>query len=126
MGLIWTLICEAVSRVTARLCSAILDFVEVQGADISNACLCKEWMAVTDLSGANFAGSNVEAALTFGPILSGTRFSVSGWNPAKGIMQSDLNPCRANPDDLPELAGVSDAETGAPLVWSGKSLDDQG
>ena len=39
--------------------------------------------------------------------------------PIQGLSQSQLDINYANPSDPPKLAGINDAETGAPLVWRG-------
>ena len=43
--------------------------------------------------------------------------------PITGLTQSQLDINYANPSDPPKLAGVNDAETGAPLVWRGRLRD---
>ena len=107
-----------------KFCSANLGHAELTNTDLSGACLCKAWLGVTDLSGANLSSANLHGAIFVGSILSGTKFSVNGRSPAKGITQSDLDYCKADPENLPDLSGVRDFETNEPLFWSGKPLDD--
>ena len=107
----------------AKLCSAEISFAKLENADLANSCLCRARLARTNLSGALLVGTNLHGALSLGPILSGAKFSINGVLPARGIRQSDLDSCKADPDNPPDLTGVVDAETGEPLVWSGKPLD---
>ncbi len=107
----------------AKLCSAKLDPADLPEADLSGACLCDAWLTGTDLSGANLSGAKLHKALRWGPILSGAKLSAWGFRPAKGIKQADLDRCQAEPENPPKLDGVLDAETGKPLVWRGKPLD---
>ena len=107
----------------AKLCSANLTFAELKNAKLWHSCLCNTRLGLADLSDAVLADANLHGALWSGPILSGAKFSFDGFSPAKGIKQSDLDSCQADADNLPDLTGVVDAETGEPLVWSGKPLD---
>ena len=104
----------------AKLCSAKLDFADMSKANLSGACLCDAWLGRTDLSSADLRDASLHRALFWGPVLSGARLSSDGRRPAKGVVQSDLDRCLADPDDLPEMDGVRDAETGEPLHWSGR------
>ena len=106
----------------ARLCRARLSFAKLKNANLADSCLCGAVLARSDLSEATLVRTNLQGALSEGPILSGAKFSYDGAFPAKGIKQSDLDSCMADPDNLPDLTGVVDAETGEPLVWSGKPL----
>ena len=108
----------------AKLCSAKLEFAKLSGADLEGACLCDVRLLRTDLSGANLVDANLHRALFWGPILSGAKFSRNGQRPAKGIRQSDLDNCVADPTNLPDLTGARDAVTKEPLCWSGKPLED--
>ena len=107
----------------ARLCGARLDFANLTGTNLSGACLCNSWLGYTDLTGARLADANLHEALLLDTVLSGAKFSSRGRRPAKGLTQSDLANCRADPDNLPDFTGVLDAETDRPLSWSGKPLD---
>ena len=107
----------------ARLCSARLAHADLRKARIANACLCNASTPWTDMSEVDLAATNLHGTLSWGPILSGAKFSYDGGLPAKGIRQADLDSCWSAHDKLPLLSGVHDLETGAPLVWSGKPLD---
>ncbi len=107
-----------------KFCSARLDSGELANTNLSGACMCKAWLIGTDLSGADLTNANLHGALFAGTNLSGTRFSFKGSSPAQGITQSDLDLCRADPKNPPDLSGVRDFDTGEPLVWSGKPIDD--
>ena len=106
----------------ARLCSARLTFANLSKANLSGACVCGAWLTRTDLSGADLTDSSLHGALSWGPIVSGTRFSSDGMRPARGMAQSELDICVADPDGPPKLDGVRDAESGEPLRWNGRSL----
>lgn len=106
-----------------KLCSAKLDLADMPNVNFEGACLCGAWLGHTNLTGANLAGANLHEALTFGPILTGARFSYEGMLPAKGIRQSDLDSCYADPMNPPDLSRVRDVETNKLLRWSGKPID---
>ena len=109
-----------------KLCSAKLALAELQEVSLTGACLCDAWLGRTDLSNANLSEATLHGALSWGPILTGAKFSINGSWSARGIRQSDLDSCTAESDNPPDLSGAYDIETGAPLVWSGKPLDGAG
>ena len=103
----------------ANLASAYLLNVNLSGAklffvDLSNALLVK-----ANLSGAHFSGANLSDARLSGTNLSGTDFQG-----VENLTQKQLDEARADPKNPPKLGGLFDAETGMPLVWRGKPLDD--
>ena len=110
----------------AKLCSARLGIADLPDADLKGACLCDSVLVHTDLSGANLTDANLHRALSWGPVLSGAKFSADGKWPARGITQSDLDSCYADVDNPPNLSGTTDIDTTEPLAWNGKSRDDKG
>ena len=68
--------------------------------------------------------ANLSKADISGANLSGVEFSNGGPQTAKGLTQAQLDEAQADPNDPPKLTGVLDAETGKPLVWRGKPLND--
>ena len=90
-------------------------------ADLSGAFLIGANLAGAHLSGMNLSGASLDRAN-----LSGAKLSIDGAVPARGITQSQLDWARADPNKPPRLDGVVDAETGKPLVWRGKPLDEDG
>ena len=109
----------------AMLCSAKLPFANLSDANLDGSCLCNAWLLSTNLSGADLADANLHGASIIGVNFSGATLSRKGDKPARGIRQSDLDFCKADPDNLPDLTGVVDADTGEPLVWTGEPLDDK-
>ncbi len=83
--------------------------------DLSNALLVK-----ANLSGAHFSGANLSDARLSGANLSGTELQG-----VENLTQKQLDQARADPRKPPKLEGTVDAETGLPLVWCGKPLDDE-
>lgn len=88
-------------------------------ADLSGA-----YFTRADLSGADFHDADLNRVNFAGANLSGAEFSFGGRLGAKGLTQAQLDRAEADPDNPPKLEGVLDAETGEPLVWRGRPLDD--
>ena len=126
-----------------RLNGADLRRVSFLGANLSGGQLNQ-----ADLSGAMLMGADLSVAEVSDAILSGASFSwdalyrqwetrgmtrdqfdaaldSDGWRrSAEGLTQARLDEARADPSDPPILDGVQDAETGEPLVWQGRQLQD--
>ena len=129
----------------ANLSGAELTHAKLHCADVAKADLSKAWVAGADLSGAalcgavlcdvNFYLADLEATLLCDANLSGanlystvlTDADLNGMDggaehePTSGIIQSQLDEARADEDNPPNLDGAVDAETGAQLVWRGKT-----
>ncbi len=58
--------------------------------------------------------------------MSGTKFAVKDYRPARGLTQAQLDQARADPDNPPKLDGVEDAVTGKQLVWRGNLVNRRG
>ncbi len=106
----------------AHLSYADLSGARLQGADLSGAML-----QGADLSGAMLRGANLSEAYLGEANLSGAELSNDEFPEfkARGLTQAQLDEAVAGPDNPPKLDGVLDAETGEPLVWRGKPLDDE-
>ena len=117
-----------VSRAT--LFDTDLSRADLWCANLSRASLWKVNLSGTQLLGADMSDAgirqaNLSEAKLSGANLSGAQLSMSnGQSPATGLTQAQLDLARANPDNPPKLDGVVDAETGEPLVWRGKPLND--
>ena len=99
---------------------------DLSGANCREANFGSANLKNVDLSRAFFLGANLSDVDLSGANLSGARFSGSDdWKPATGLTQSQLDQARADPDNPPYLGGVIDAETGMPLVWRGRPLNDE-
>ena len=99
-------------------------------ADLSQAFLLKTnlshaFLQGADLSEANLSLANLSDAMIKSANLSGANFGGSGDGPAVGLTQSQLDEAIADPGSPPQLEGIVDAETGQPLVWRGKSLNEK-
>ena len=91
----------------AKLQRAILSDAKLWGADLSGAVLLNANLSGTDLCGVDAISPEHKA-------------------PVRGLTQGQLDQTRADPNNLPKLDGVLDAETGEQLIWSGKPLDGGG
>ena len=117
----------------ANLSVAVLTFAKLQGgvlrwanltsAKLSKACLYDAVLDEADLSIAELHGAVMSGASLLNTILSGADLSFQGQDPVIGLTQVQLDCTRADEDELPDLTRVVDAETGLPLVWSGRPLD---
>ena len=130
------------SRATMRdtnLHAAFLEKADLSGtnlprSDLSQAHLKEARLSSATLWRVNLAGAELWGADMTGAILndanvSGAKFvcvnphSRRGM-PSVGLTQAQLDVTRADPDNLPILEDVLDAETGLPLVWRGKTLSE--
>ena len=102
---------------SARLVNANLSSTQLVGVDLNGASLRN-----ADLSGAYLRLAKMDHTFLNDANLSGSLFSRDGKEPATGLTQTQLDTARADSGNPPELSGVLDAETGKPLVWSGKPL----
>ena len=103
----------------ANLSGANLADANLIGANLSGAHLTSATLAGTKLTGANLS-----CAFLWHANLSGTELSTGNDTfAAIGLTQNELDTACADPDAPPKLDGVLDAETGKPLVWRGKPLD---
>ena len=108
----------------ADMRGAILFDADMVDADLECADLTNANMIGADLSGASLIEADLSKVLMVGTTLTGTKFSSNGTRAAVGLRQSDLDYCRADPTNLPTLAGVRDVDSGCQLVWSPKALGD--
>ena len=110
---------------------ADLSVMTLAGANLSNAelwhvDLSEAGLDDTDLSDAQLWDANLSHAELDDANLSGAEFSMDdGEAAATGLTQAQLDAACADPDNPPKLDGVVDAETGEPLVWCGKPLDEE-
>ena len=98
----------------AWLTNANLSNTRLRQANLSDTRLRQANLSDADMSGANLRNANLSDANLSGARLLGVR----------GLTQAQLDEARANPFNPPQLDGLSDAETGEPLQWRGKSLYD--
>ena len=114
----------------ANLCRANLSDADLSSAWLINANLSDSQLLNTELSAASLWGANLSGAFLVGANLASTSLSetdLSGSNLsyAKNLTQKQLDEARADPNRPPELEGTNDCESGMPLVWRGKPLDDE-
>lgn len=103
--------------------SADLMFADLQFADLRNAKLVGTRLAFAKLHGIRWDRADLKDA-----DLSGAHFSsaeAQGWGPFPGPSQKQLDVARACPDHPPTLDESTDPDTGQPLVWRGKPLEDR-
>ena len=106
----------------ATLQAANLQEAELTGVNLQYANLLGIVLPKADLFGADLTGSCLVEAN-----LAEARLHVANLNNAslcgcKGLTQEQINLAGADKDHPPDLSGAVDANTGKPLVWSGKSL----
>ncbi len=102
-----------------------LQYADLRGASLHEADLRRAIFWGADLSGSFLASTRLDCALLNDANLSNAQFSNEGDNPAKGIIQQQLDKASRIPVDGPELTGVLDAETKQPLVWREKLSTDE-
>ena len=105
----------------AKLKRAILHRANLSGAGFLGADLSGAKLTEAGLSGAHFLDACLDGADLSGANLSGTQFSNSGFQPATGLRQAQLDRAWSDADNPPELASVVDADSGYPLVWTGET-----
>ena len=105
---------------------ANLSFLRLDNADLSNARFSK-----ANLSGTSFSKANLSGAKLWKTSLSGATFTeaylaATDFSQSTGLTQNQLAQACADPHSPPVLNGVSDAETGEPVIWCGErvSYDD--
>ena len=103
----------------AKLKRAVLHRANLSSTGFLGAALSGAKLTEADLSGAHFLDACLDGADLSGANLSGTQFSNSGFRPATGLRQAQLDRAWSDADNPPELAGVVDAAGGYPLVWTG-------
>ena len=109
----------------AIVTSALLESANLSRAGFLTTRLCGARLMKADLSGAHFLDANLNKANLSDANLSGVEFSNSGRQPTNGLTQAQLDEARADPNHPPKLTGVLDAESGEPLVWHGKLLNEE-
>ena len=108
----------------ANLGRANLASANLAGVDISRANL-----VAANLCGAYFGGQHFprghDGAILIRPASMGAILSRAYLEEVRNLTQVQLDGARADPKKPPKLEGTVDAETGLPLVWRGKPLDDE-
>ena len=112
---LWSTNFSSANFVGSNLSGAILWNANLSGAVLWEANLAHATLQQTNLTRARLKDSD----------LSGAKLSLDGEHQAIGLTQDRLDQARADPNTPPQLDGVVDAETGKPLVWRGKPLDDE-
>ena len=109
----------------AIVAKAWLELANLSGAGFLRADLSGARLVRADLSGAHFLDADLKKADISGANLSGVKLSDGGLQTAHGLTQAQLDEARADPNNPPKLIGVLDVESGEPLVWRGKPLNDE-
>ena len=132
---------SSANLVEAWLQESDLSKTRLQGGNLTGASLIKANLSgailwSTNLSGASLCGANLRGANLSGANLSNAQLSpitivtsqAGGKDHRQEVLtqltQTQLDVARADPEKPPKLDGALDAETGKPLVWRGKPLDD--
>ena len=109
----------------AKAANARLELANLSGARFLRADLSGARLMRADLSSAQFWDADLNQASIADANLSGAEFSVGGQQAGKGLTHVQIDQARADPNNPPELTGTADAESGEPLVWRGKPLNDE-
>ena len=104
---------------------------DLSGANLSGADLSNSWFTQADLSEADLSGTDLSNAVLKGTNVSGTKFFVDqlstlGLGETEGLTQVRLNMACADPNNLPKLGGLLDAQTKKELSWRGSPCGDNG
>ena len=91
--------------------------IDLSNSELEDAILCNSDFFLAVLDGADFTEADLAGAN-----VTGASFSAEGQNPARGLTQLQIGTAMAERGSEPDLEGVLDAETGAPLVWNGFTL----
>ena len=124
------------------LANADLSGANLLGVNLSYSSLQRSILSNALLAGANLYNPPPERKVKNGEIdleaiqyrvlsrvflaeanISGTVFSHHGTFPAEGLLQTQLDLACADPNNLPILDNVLDAQTGEPLVWNVRPLE---
>ena len=97
-----------------------MSWIHAVSVNLSSACLVDVNLSVT-----RFWGADLSGALLQGANLSGAAFSDLDEDTPCRITQDQLDSARADPNNPPILTGTVDAQTGDPLSWRDKPLDDK-
>ena len=94
-----------------------LDGLDLSQALLHGARLTNADFTEANLSGAYFAEATCDGLQLDGADVSAAQFSFLSATPAEGLTQSQLDRAIADTARPPELRGVRDAGTAAPLLW---------
>ena len=113
----------------ANLSNAFLLRANLSNASLPSANLSNTRSRNSDLSHANLAGANLAGVNLIDDNLTGASFGRDREDggrqiPSRNLTQAQLEEALSDPDNLPNLEGVLDVETGKQLVWRGKPLYD--
>lgn len=109
----------------ANLSDAILRGANLASTKIASANLSNALLDKADLSNADLNSADLSDATLYDTNLSGTDLSHEAQGPVTGLTQIQLDCAHADKNNFPKLAGVDDAKSGRPLIWRGRSLDDE-
>ena len=110
----------------ANLVSARLNGANLRGATLRDTVLVRADLSDADLEPADLSGARLAGANLSGANLGrGNTFDPDGNPLSIRLTQRQLDSACADPDNLPKLVSVLDAQTSKPLVWHAKSCDDQ-
>ena len=109
------------NMVRANLSRASLHGVDLHSAFLQEVNFQHSDLSAANLSDADLSGANLHSADLLNANLSYATFSDDGDDPAVGLTQEQLDQAWADPEYPPRLDGVLDANTGKPLIWSGRA-----
>ena len=109
----------------AHLDRAYLNRAILTGAHLTSAILHRAYLNRTHLAGAYLdrailTGANLTGAILTSAHLNAANLTGADFSEAKGLTQKQLDQAWADPGNPPQLGGLCDAETGAPLEWRGE------
>ena len=105
----------------ANLAGVGLLLANLSGASLQDARLSRASGHSADLSQTNLERADLAGAKLTEAGLSRAHFLNSGFQPATGLRQAQLDRAWSDADNPPELASVVDADSGYPLVWTGET-----
>ena len=107
------------------LCGVYLSKANLSSAYLVEANLNRALLGEANLSMAHLAGAKLISAMLSQAKLTGADLSDADMSNCEGLTQEQIDRTIVFKDLLPNLTGAVDANTGKPLVWSGRSITGQ-
>ena len=102
-----------------------LQFANLRGAILHLADLRRAMLWGADLCGSYLVATRLDCAALNDARLSDAQFSNEGDDPAKGLIQHQLDKALRDSEAAPKLTGVLDCKTGKPLIWHDNLIVDE-
>ena len=108
----------------ARFYEAALKDAILAGTEMKRAVFYGADLRCAHLTSADLSNATLDLAKLYGAVLDDANLTRARLRWVEGLTQAQIDQARADPENPPKLDGVVDAETGQPLVWRGKPIED--